>query len=156
MVFVERHGLPRSGICVRIREPEDQGPSPVVMYAAGFVLVVAMNVAVQHSNVVVGRQNVHHVITVAREPFPIGPEVEERTMREYDDGRRFRKTREIFLQPGQLFGTHLWLGAGNVIESYKMHAAVIEGVITLAEEFAVERAAVEASIMLARNAFDQR
>ena len=45
------------------------------MYLADLVLIVAMNMAVEDCNVVVGRKNIHHVVAIAGKPLPIGPEV---------------------------------------------------------------------------------
>ena len=113
-----------------------------------------MDVAIQNRHCFVGREQVHHVVAVAREPFPFRFEIEKRTMGEDDDRRRLRKSREIFFQPRDLFSADGGTSKGHVVEGDEMNAAMIERVMRLAEVFAEERAAVERGIVLARNVME--
>src|SRR4051812_34298570 len=98
------------------------------------VYVVAMNVAVKDGHVLEWREHVEHGVAVAREPFPVRPQIEERTMREDDDRRRVRITGDVARQPRQLLRADFRLAARHVVERDEMHAAVIERVVRLAEE----------------------
>src|SRR5271166_640839 len=71
--LVERRRLFRWRRC-GIGEREDQRAGRVHFCSAGLVEVLAMNMAVEHRHVFIRRQRVHHVVAVAREPFPFGLE----------------------------------------------------------------------------------
>ncbi len=74
-------------------------------------------------------------------------------MGEDNDGRCFWKAGDVFLQPRELLGADFGLGARHVIERDEVNSGVIEGVVALSHEFAVESAAVEAGIVLAGDVF---
>src|ERR1700738_4057277 len=107
-------------------EGENQRACGVVMYLADLVLIVAMNMAVENCNVVVGRKNIHHVVAVAGEPLPIGSEVKQGAVREDDNRGGLRESRDVLFQPSQLFSADLRLGAGNIIQRDEMHAAMVK------------------------------
>src|SRR5579862_1309481 len=100
----------------RIGECEDQRARRVKFGLADLMRVLAMNMAVEHGYVFVRSQRVHHVVAVAGEPFPFGLEVEQRTMREHDDRRGFRKPGQIGLHPGELLGSYLGPSGRDVVE----------------------------------------
>ena len=155
VVFVERDRLFRGGHRRRIGESEDQRAGCVVMDVAGLVFVVAMDVTVEDGHIVIGRQHVHYVIAIAGEPLPVRTQVKQWTVGEDNNRRCFREAGEVLLQPCKLFGADLGLGAGNVVERNEVHAAMVEGVVALAEELAIESAAVEAGVMLAGHVLDR-
>ena len=107
------------------------------MNRTDLVLVVAMDVSIKHGHVVVRGENVHDLIAITGEPFPVGAKIEQGAVGENDHGRSLREPGQVFLQPDQLFSANFRLGAGNVVERDKMDAAVIEGVERLAKHFAI-------------------
>src|SRR5690348_1618725 len=137
MILVERYSLSRPGCTVRIGKAKDQRARAIVMNCTHLVLVIPMNVSIKHSDVVVGGENVHDLIAIAGEPFPVRTEIEQWTVCENDDRRSLRETGQIFFQPRQLFSANFRLGAGNVVERHEMDAAVIERVERLAKDFTI-------------------
>src|SRR3981081_1287820 len=125
------------------------------MHFTDFVLVVTVDVAVENCNVVVGRENIHHLVSVAGEPLPIGPEIKEGPVRKYHNRGGLRESRQIRFQPSQLFGADLRFGTGNVVERDEVHAAMVERVMTVAEEFAVEGAAVKTRVVFTGDVLNQ-
>src|SRR5215469_15329752 len=115
-----------TGYTGRIWKGEDQGTGSIVVDRTNLMFVVAMDVAVEHRDVVVGRQDVHHVITIAGEPFPVGPEIEQGTVCEHHDRRALREASDVFLKPLKLFRTDFRLGASNVVQSDEVNATMIE------------------------------
>src|ERR1700677_2554986 len=113
-----------------------------------------MNMSVEHGHVLIRCQRVHHFVAVAGEPFPFGLEVEQRTMREYDNGRGFRKAGEIGLHPGELRGTDLGPSGRYVIECDEVNAAMIERVMGGTDEFTEHHPTVERGIILTRHELD--
>ena len=74
----------------------------------------------------VRRQRVHHVVAVAGEPFPVGPKVEQRAMREHHNRCGLWEPREVGLHPGKLFGADFWPSAGDVVERDEVDTAMVE------------------------------
>jgi len=62
------------------------------------VLVLAVDVPVEHGDVLERRQQAYHLVAVAREPLPVGPQVEERPVGEDHDRGGAGKACEI--RPG--------------------------------------------------------
>src|SRR5262249_19693390 len=114
------------------------------------MLMIAMNMPVEHRDVLVRRENVHHVVAIAGEPLPLRLQIEQRPVREHHNRCRLRKTSQIFSQPSQLLRSNFWLRARNIVERDEVHAAMIERVVGLLEELAIELSAVKPGIMLAR------
>src|SRR6201993_4334094 len=138
----------------RVGESEDQRSSRVHFRSAGLVKVLAMNMAVEHGYVFVRCERVHHLVAVAGEPFPLGLEIEQRTMRKHDDGRGFRKAGEIGLHPGELRRSYLGPAGGDVIECDEVNAAMVERVMGGTDEFTEHHATVERGVILARHELD--
>src|SRR5579863_9648295 len=114
----------------------------------------AMNMAVKHGYVFVGCERVHHVVAVAREPFPFGLEVKQRPMGEHDDRGALRKAREIRLHPSELRRSDLGPPGRNVVERDEMDAAMIERVVGRPHVLAEHVTAVERGVILARHYLD--
>src|SRR5690349_11516571 len=110
------------------------------MRVAEFVRIVTVNVSVKNRDVLIGSEQVHHVVAVAGKPLPLGLKVKQRTMGEDNDRRGLWEPIEIFLQPGKLLGTDFRLGARDIVERDEVNATMIEGVITLAKKIVVHRA----------------
>ena len=113
--------------------------------------VIAMNVAIQHGDIFIRCEGVHHVIAVAREPFPVGLQVEERAVGEDDDGSGAWKSRQVIAQPAKLFRADLGLGARNVVEPDEVYAAVVKRIMCFAEVLAKQYAAIKPGVVLAGN-----
>src|SRR3954453_4001091 len=126
------------------------------MHRPSGVLIIAMDVSIEHRNVVVSRQHIYHVIPIAGKPLPIWTQIKQWTMRKDHDRCAFRKSRQIFLQPIQLLSANLRFCARDVVESTEVNTPMIERVVTLAEELPVQSAAIQSSIVLSGNALDQR
>src|SRR5271170_773230 len=94
--------------------------------AVGLLHVVAMNMPVKNRDVLVGRDQVHYLIAVAREPFPFGLQIEQRPMGKQDDRRGLGKAREISLEPRELIGADFGTALRYIVERDEMHALVIE------------------------------
>src|SRR5579872_2718783 len=92
------------------------------------MVVIAMDVSVQHRHVLERGQYVHHVVAVAGEPLPVGFQVEERTVGEYHDRCLLMETRQVFLQPCDALSADFGPRAGYVIECNKMHTVHIKRV----------------------------
>src|SRR5438270_7810210 len=75
MLLVERQGLSWPVGPIGIGKTKDQGARAVVVNCTDLVLVIAMDVSIEHGDVVVGGENVHDLIAVAGEPFPVRTEI---------------------------------------------------------------------------------
>src|SRR5580704_16224091 len=89
--------------------------------------IAPMDVAIEHRDVLERREDLHHLGTVAGEPFPFRLEVEQRTMGEDDDGGGTGKARQVLRQPHAALGTNPGLRARHIVEADKMYAAKVEG-----------------------------
>ena len=121
----------------------------MVLDLAGGVVIGAVDVPVEHGDIVVGREDVHDRVAVGGEPLPVGAQVEQRTMGEDDDRRRLRVARQVAFQPRRLRRADDRLAERDVVEGHEVNAAMIERVVRLAEVLAEERAAVERRVVLA-------
>ncbi len=113
------------------------------------MVVLLVDVAVEHGGVLVRHQELDRLDAVARRPVPVGLEVEQRPVRQHDDRLRLVELLEVGGQPGEL---RLAEAAGrirDVVERDEVHALVVEGVVRLAEELLVGLALVERGVMLA-------
>jgi hypothetical protein len=75
---------------------------------------------------------------------------------EDDDRRGRREAREILLEPCDLLGADVGPRQRDVVERDEVHAAVVEGIVRLAEGVPEELAAVQARVVLAGNGLDVR
>ena len=69
---------------------------------AGHVVILLMDMPVEHRDIAVRHQQLHRLRAVARRPVPLRIEIEQRTMREYDDARILVLPCEIRLEPVEL------------------------------------------------------
>jgi hypothetical protein len=115
------------------------------------VLVIAMDVSLQHGYIFIGRENVHHVVAIAGKPLPFRLQIEQGPVSEDDNGSHFRKAGKVLLQPGQLLRPDLGLRSRDVIERDEVDPAMIERVVGFLEKLAVELSAVQAGVVLAWN-----
>src|SRR5947209_19317948 len=72
---------------LRVREGKAKRAGGMQVRMANGVVVVAMDVTVEHRGVFERREQVHHLVTVGGEPLPLWLEIEERPVREQHDGR---------------------------------------------------------------------
>src|SRR4029077_7750810 len=86
---------------------------------------------------------------IGRGPVPVGREVEQRTMREPDDGRVLVELLEAGAEPLKLLAPDTPLGIGHVVEHDEVHALVIERVMRLAEELLERLTLVERRVVFA-------
>src|SRR6266568_1383480 len=141
---------------VGVRKGEAQRAGGAVLRVPHGVVVLAMDVAVQHGHVLVGREEVHGLVAVRGEPLPVGPEVEERPVGEDHDRRRLREAGQVLGQPRPLLGTDLGPGPRDVVEGDEVHTSVVEGVVRRTEHVAVQLSGVQPRVVLARDVVDLR
>ena len=75
-------------------------------------------------------------------------------MGEDHDGRLTGKARQIFLQPRKLFAANFRFAPRNVVKRHEMHAAVVEGVISVAKVLAIKLATIQPGVVFAGNVHD--
>src|SRR6202008_4090399 len=121
---------------------------------AGLEVVLLMNVAVEHGDVVARLQDLDRLGPVRGGPVPLRVEVEQRPMREYDDARVFRLALEVGLEPGELLVSDRGAGIGYIVDRDEVHALVIEGPVRLAEEILERSPFIERGVVLAGHELD--
>ncbi len=122
----------------------------------GHLVVLLVDVAVEHRHVRVRHQQVDHLCAVARGPVPLRIEIEQRPVREHHDGRMRGHRAQVRRQPCQLRLAHARGRVRHVVDGDEMHALVIEGVVCAAEQFAVGGTVVQRSVVLARHVVHHR
>ncbi|ABA49819.1 hypothetical protein BURPS1710b_2420 [Burkholderia pseudomallei 1710b] len=152
---IRRGGVPRHRQALVLRagrgQRKHQRARRVVRDVARHRVVLLMDVSVEHGDVRIGHQHVDDLRAVARGPVPLRREIEERPVREDDDARVLRLSREI---PREPFDLRVADAAGrirHVVDDDEMHALVIECVMGVAEDLAVRGACIEARVVLARH-----
>ena len=121
---------------------------------ARHLVMLLVDVAVEHGDIRMGHQQLDRLRTVARRPIPLWIKVEQRTMRENDDRRVPLLHAQISLQPGQLRLADPRGRIRDVVQRDEMHALVVEAVMRRPEELGPRFAAVERCIMLAGHEAD--
>ena len=95
---------------LRIGKREDERARGEMTDVAFGVIVLAVDVSVEHGNVLIRGEDIHDLAAIGGVRFPVGFEIEERAVGE-DDGRRCFWSGDVLLEPGELFGTDFGLGA---------------------------------------------
>jgi len=108
--------------------------------AARHHVMLLVDVAVEHGDVLATAQHVDHLRAVARRPVPLRREIEQWPVREQDDARVLRLAVNIGGKPRDLLGADAAGRVRHVIERDEMHALVIERVVGLAEALLEGRA----------------
>ena len=115
------------------------------------MVMLLVDMAVEHRDVAVRHQDVDDLRAVARGPIPLWIEIEQRPVREHDDARVARLFRQVVGQPLALRLAHHPGRIGHVVEHDGVQALVIERVVRGPEQLAECLARVQAGIVLARH-----
>jgi hypothetical protein len=75
-------------------------------------------------------------------------------MREHYDGRGFRKSGQVLFQAGDLLRADRGPSARDIVQSDKMHPAIIKGIMGFGEGFSKRDASVKRGIVFSRDVFD--
>src|SRR5882672_5103170 len=145
--------IPGHGLALGLRsgrdQREDQRLRRVVRDMPGHLMVLLVDVAVEHGHVAIRHQELERLGAVARRPVPLRHEIEQRPVSEDDDGRVLVLLGEIRLDPRELGLADARRGVANVVDGDEVNALVIEAVMARPEEFLPRLAVVEGSIVLA-------
>jgi len=117
----------------------------------GHMMMLLMDMSVEHCYILVGRQDVDRLGTIIGRPVPCGVKIEQGTMRENNDWLRFVVFSQIVMQPLQLIFSNKSVWIRDIVERDEMDALVIKAVVANAEHALVRFAIVEAGIILARD-----
>ena len=117
----------------------------------GHLVVLLMDVAVEHRHIAVRHEQLDRFGAVACGPVPLRGQIEQRAVREDDDAGIFGLLLQVLGQPGQLHRAQAGAGIADVVEHDAVHALVFKGVVGGAEELLEGLAVVQRSVVLARN-----
>src|SRR6266446_3174193 len=126
----------------------------VVRDMPGHLVVLLMDVPIEHRDMRVWQQQIDRLRTVARSPIPLRIQIEQGTVREDDDVRILRLLFEVRRKPLQLLLADQRARVRYVVQGDKMHALVVERVMRLAEKLLIRFTAIEGSVVLARHEAD--
>jgi hypothetical protein len=115
------------------------------------VVVLLVDMAIEHHDVLVRHQEIDRLGAVCGRPVPLWIQVEQRPVRQHHDAVVGLALLEIGRQPGELLVAELGARIGNIVEYDEMHALVVERVVQGAEELLIGLALVERGIVLARH-----
>src|SRR5476649_718505 len=128
---------------------EDQRLGRMMGDVAGHVVVLLMDVAVEHHDVLVRHQQVDRLGAVGRGPVPVRHQVEQRAVGQHDDAVVGLALLEVGGQPRELLVAQLGARVGDVVERDEVHALVVERVVRRAKELLEGGALVERGVVLA-------
>ncbi len=117
----------------------------------GHLVVLLMDVSVEHRHVLVRHQEFDRLGAVARRPVPLRREVEQRPVSQDDDRRAALLLLQVRGEPRQLLVADQGARVGDVVQRDEMHAFVVEAVVGGAEELLERLAIVEGSVVLPRH-----
>src|SRR5690242_11568460 len=127
----------------RRRQRKHQGLRRMVCDPARLVMVLLMNMAVEHGHMLERSEQLDYPVSVARGPVPLRVEIEQRAVREQNQRLAAIELRKIARQPLQLFFTDQCRGIRYIVEHNEVNALMIERVVRSAEELAERLATVK-------------
>src|SRR5579883_951161 len=129
---------------------EDQRLRRMMGDMARHVVMLLVDVAVEHHDVLVGHHDVDRLGAVGRGPVPVRHQVEQRAMGEHHDAVVRLALLEVGREPGELLVAQLRRRIGDVVEGDEVHALVVEGPVRVPEELLERLTLVERGVVLAR------
>src|SRR5205085_12047506 len=153
--LVRLRGIPRQrragGLGARRRQWKHEAFRGVVRDVPGHVMVLLMDMAVEHRYVLLRHEELDRLRAVARRPVPLRHQLEEWAMSEDDDRLVGRLRLQISRKPRELLIADLRARVRHVIDDDEMHAFMLEAVARATEEFLECFSIVERRVVLARH-----